>query len=93
MRRCRRDQNQPEIIAALRGLGWQCFDTSAVGPNACPGFPDLLVVRAGRVVLCEIKHGKAELTHDEAVFHLVYAGELAILRTVDDCIRLTEGER
>ena len=89
---CRRDQNQLEIIQALRGLGWAVYDTSAVASRAgLPGFPDLLCVRAGRVVLCEIKHGKAPLTQDEQTFHLAYAGELVILRTIDDCVRMTEG--
>ena len=90
-RACRRDQNMPEVVQALRGLGWQCFDMSAVGVNAVPGFPDLLCVRAGRVVLCEIKHGQAPLTPDEQTFHLCYGGALAIVRTIDDCVRLTEG--
>jgi len=88
----RTDVNQPEIVAALRGLGWQVWNLSGVASRAnLPGWPDLLAVRAGRVTLIEIKHGKAPLTPDEQTFHLCYGGELAIVRTIDDCVRLTEG--
>jgi hypothetical protein len=87
----RKDVNQPEIVQALRGLGWQVFDTSAVASRAnLPGWPDLLIVRAGRVALVEIKHGRAPLTPDEQTFHAGYAGEIVILRTIDDCVRLTQ---
>jgi hypothetical protein len=87
----RKDVNQPELVAALRGLGWCVYDTSAVASRAnLPGWPDLLCVRAGRVVLVEIKHGKAPLTPDEQTFHAGYAGEIVVLRTIDDCVRLTQ---
>ncbi len=95
MRKCRRDQNMAEIVAALRGLGWLVIDTSAVGPNGTPGFPDILCVRAGRVVFAEVKSGKGDLTWDEATFSLglICSGaDYVVLRTVDDVVRMTEGE-
>jgi hypothetical protein len=89
----RKDANQPELVAALRGLGWCVYDTSAVASRAnLPGWPDLFCIRAGRVVLIEVKHGKATLTPDEERFRAAYPGEYVILRTIDDCVRMTEGE-
>jgi Holliday junction resolvase len=70
MRRAARvDANHAEITHALRQCGWTVHDTSGVGG----GFPDLVVGKAGRLVLVEIKDGAKKpsarrLTKAEALF-------------------------
>ena len=67
--RWRRDANHAEVADIWQRYGWLVVDTSRVGSNAVPGFPDLLVVRWPLVLLVEIKHGKsATLTDDESAF-------------------------
>lgn len=61
----RKDGNQAEIERALtcRGIFW--FDTSRLGF----GFPDLVVLHKGRVLLVEIKQSGEKLTDKELTFY------------------------
>jgi len=47
------DANQAAIVEALRKMGFQVFDTSAVGR----GFADLIVNWGGKSMFVEIKNG------------------------------------
>ena len=76
MRRAARiDENQPEIITALRGIGALVQSLSAVGG----GVPDLLVGYRGRLMVIEVKDGskppsERKLTADQVAWHAQWAG-------------------
>lgn len=76
------DTNHSEIVAALRACGWLVLSLASMGH----GIPDLLIYRAGKYLLAEVKHGKGKLTSDQVDFHAVWP--VVILRTVDDVLAL-----
>ena len=84
-RAAKADQNQPEIVAEFRRLGWTVAHTHQVGK----GFPDIVVARADRIELVEIKDGKKppsarKLTPDEQQFHDAWPSGIAIVTSVED---------
>ena len=91
-RRARIDDNHKEVVAALRACGWTVVDCSRLGG----GFPDLLVVRAGRLELIEVKDGKkspsrTKLTPGERLLHdaLARSGvQVRIISTIDEAVGL-----
>jgi hypothetical protein len=89
-RKCRRDANHGELTGYLQQCGFAVYDTSAVGPNAVPGFPDALAVLGdGKVVAVEFKVGNADLTPDEQAFREVWRGAYEVVRNLDDVLALT----
>lgn len=71
----RRDASEPAIVAALRAIGCQVWLLSGTGN------PDLLVKRAGRFYVFEVKSGNARLTPNQD------ERNWPILRSVDDAVR------
>lgn len=51
--RARVDRNHREIVEALEAMGWGVISTAQLGN----GFPDLVAMKAGRVVFVEVKDG------------------------------------
>lgn len=89
MRSARIDANQPEVVKAFRRCGFTVAHTHMVGN----GFPDLVVARHGWTALIEIKDqskspSRRKLTPDEAEFHQNWPGEIHIIESPDDVIRL-----
>jgi hypothetical protein len=83
----RRDKNHNEIRAALTKAGFWNWDTADLGK----GFPDVLALRKNRsVVLLEIKMPGEHLTPAEEKFHEWYPGELAIVYSKEEAIRVME---
>lgn len=80
----RTDGNQVQIVKTLRDLGATVADLHGVGR----GVPDIAVGFRGVTYLCEIKNGNAGLTPDEARFHAEWRGQVAIVRTVPDVLKL-----
>lgn len=78
------DTNHKAIVEALRAAGWRVLDLSRVGQ----GCPDLLVARAGRSILVEVKTAKGKLTADQVDFLAAWPGQFEVIRTVDDAIKL-----
>lgn len=86
------DENQPEIVKALRDAGCGVLDTSALGR----GVPDLLVhpptFPACRMpVFLEIKDGKKppsarKLTPDQKEFHAKWKGWIFVVTTVEEAL-------
>lgn len=81
------DQNQPEIVAALRAAGCSVLHTHELGAGA----PDIAV---GRVVngvpttfLLEIKTATGKLTVAERMFHRAWQGHVAIVRSVEEALK------
>lgn len=83
------DANQPEIVKALRGVGASVLHLHTVGK----GCPDILIGFRGQNIAAEIKDGskppsKRKLTPDEQEWHEAWRGQVAIIETVDDALRL-----
>ena len=79
-RAARVDQNQAEIVEAIRDAGYFVTDTHALGN----GFPDLLAVNHhGQVILFEVKTASGRLTEAELKFHRDYHGALYIVRSAE----------
>lgn len=96
MRRAGRrvDRNHAEIRDALRKCGWLVYDASHVGD----GFPDLVCIKAGRVVFTEVKDGEKvpsarQLTHDEKLFHDAFRRHGAEVVVVESLRDLAQFER
>ncbi len=87
-KRARIDANQPAIVKALRQVGCSVLVLSQLGDGA----PDILVGRAGRNYLLEIKDGERppserKLTKDEQTFHNSWAGHKAVVGNIAAAIR------
>lgn len=89
MRARRTDDNQSEIVGAMRAAGASVNDTSMVGN----GFPDTVVGICGLTALAEIKDGekspsRRKLNKKQIEFHATNKGWVAVLETVDDGLSL-----
>lgn len=81
------DDNQAEIVAALRKAGYSVCVLSAVGK----GVPDIMVGSYGVNVLLEIKDGSKpasarKLTADEAKWHKAWKGQVAVVSSVYEAL-------
>lgn len=82
------DANQAEIVDALRRVGASVTPLHDVGG----GFPDLAVGFRGVNFLLEVKDGKKaasarKLTPDERVWHTTWAGQKAVVESIDEALR------
>lgn len=82
------DDNQRDIVSALRQAGCSVQSLAGVGK----GCPDLVVGFRDRNFLIEIKDGskspsKRKLTQDEQNFHSMWKGHLAVVENVDEALR------
>lgn len=90
MRRAARvDDNQAEIVEVLRQVGASVFPTHNVGR----GFPDIVVGYKGINFLVEIKDGlkplsRQKLTPDETAFHQTWGGDVYVVKSVDDALKM-----
>jgi hypothetical protein len=87
MRRAKADDNQPEIVAALRGIGATVEHLHRVGG----GCPDLLVGWRGGNHLIEVKDGaKAasdrKLTPAQVDWHDGWKGSAFVVTSVDEAL-------
>lgn len=76
------DENQPEIVKALRQIGASVAVTSQLGA----GFPDLVVGLRGETFLLEIKTPAGRMTHDEIEFMSEWRGHYMVVRNVEQAI-------
>lgn len=90
MRAKRVDDNQPEIVKQLKKIpGVSVAHTHTIGD----GFVDLVIGFRGNNYLCEVKDpskppSKRKLTPDEERFHARWTGQIAIIETVNDFLKL-----
>ena len=87
-RRARIDENQPDIVAALRKAGCSVLCLHMLGKGA----PDILVGVGGRNILMEIKDGKKvqsarKLTPDESDFHAEWRGQVAVVGSAEEALK------
>jgi Holliday junction resolvase len=81
----RRDDNEKEIVDALVSGGCSVHRLNG------PGLPDLLVSRARKNYLLEVKKIKGgKLTKVQVYWHKVWRGLVHIVRTPDDALRAVE---
>jgi len=84
MRRAARiDGNQTEIIAALRKCG-----CTTLFLNIGFGAPDLLVARANRMWLMEIKVKEGKLSKDQEDWHRAWNAKVHVVRSVEDALAI-----
>ena len=89
MKHGRIDANQPEIVKALRQLpGVSVAITSDLGK----GFPDLVVGYRGANYMYELKDpdkppSGRKLTKSEQTFHDNWTGHVAVITTINSCMR------
>lgn len=86
-RAAKTDDNQAEIVAALRKIGASVQPLHAVGQ----GCPDLLVGWRGITSLLEVKDGKKppsarKLTPDQEKWHAAWMGQVTVVETVEQAI-------
>ena len=83
-RAARVDDNQSEIVAAFRKLGWYVLIISQL-KNCC----DIIVSRNGRTIAVEIKDGSKpksaqKLSEGELKFKTEWQGEYRLVSCLDD---------
>lgn len=88
MRARKVDANQPEIVAALRGVGAEVTDLSRVGG----GVPDLLVSYRKQWFLIECKDGKKppsarSLTADQRAWMYRQNATTHVVNGIDDALK------
>lgn len=81
------DANQAEIVKVLRAVGCSVQILATVGK----GCPDLLVGFRGRNLCLEVKDGSLppshrELTPHQRAWHASWAGQVAIVTSVDEAL-------
>ncbi len=94
MRKAKVDSNQPVITKALRAAGCSVQPLHTVGR----GVPDLLVGKDGQNFLLEVKDGdkrpsERKLTDDQRDWHQQWRGQVAVVETVADALRIIEPEK
>lgn len=82
------DENQADIVQALRQAGRLVQDLHAVGR----GVPDLLVCApSGRLVLLEVKAPGGRLNERERLWHELWArAPVVVVRTIEEALAATE---
>jgi hypothetical protein len=86
--RGRADNNQAEIVAALRSLGATVQILSSVGK----GCPDLLIGHAGFNILIEVKNDRNQLTEDQVKWHSTWKGQsVYVVHSIDEALYLIFG--
>ena len=86
--RARVDDNQAQIVQALRSIGCSVLSLAPIG-NGCP---DLLVGIFGRNLLLEVKDGeksasRKKLTALEREFHETWKGRVYVVENSEQAIR------
>ena len=77
------DANQAEIVAALRKAGCSVCDLHEVGK----GCPDIVVGRGSANYLLEVKTIRGRMTDDEADWHLMWLGQVDVVRSPEAALR------
>jgi hypothetical protein len=80
----KRDTNEPEIVAALRGVG------ASVEMLSGRGIPDLLVGWRGENHLMEVKGAYGRLTDDQVKWHAGWRGGVFVVHTVREALHILD---
>lgn len=79
-RAAKRDTSEEEVVQALEAIGF------AVERLSAEGMPDLLMSKAGRWYVAEVKTGKRGLTPAQVRMHQAARADIPILRNREDAI-------
>ena len=87
-RKARVDDNQAEIVAALRKVGCSVLCLHQIGKGA----PDIAVGIGGKNYFFELKDGKKvksdrKLTDDELEFHAAWRGQIAVVCSAEEVLK------
>ena len=80
----RTDNNQKEIVDALRKAGASVQSLASQGH----GTPDILCGFRKNNYLFEVKNENGKLTEDERLWHLNWNGEVHIIRTSEEALKI-----
>lgn len=82
----RADNNQEQIVDALRSVGVTVHITSQVGN----GFPDLVCGLFGKNFLIEVKNpeAKGSLRASQEIFRDKWKGNVHVVNSVDEALRV-----
>jgi hypothetical protein len=83
----RTDQNQADIIAALRAVGASVQDLHLVGRDC----PDIIVGYQGQNYLMEVKSNIGHLSEGQRRWHADWRGRVWVVRCVDDALGVIGG--
>jgi Holliday junction resolvase len=79
------DQNQPEIVKALRGAGVSVLSLAQLGS----GVPDLLCCDTkGRHALIEVKMPGEKLNELQESWHECWNGKIAVVRSIEEALEV-----
>lgn len=70
---CSEKRFQAAVVAEAERLGWECFHVHDSRRSAA-GFPDLILIRAGRLIAAELKVGKNKTTAAQEAWLALFAG-------------------
>ena len=76
------DSNQNAIVAALKAAGCSVQSLAMVGQ----GCPDLIVCRAGKMALLELKAGRGKVNQAQYLWALQWNGPVHYVRSVDEAL-------
>ncbi len=87
--RPRTDRNQSQIVKELRQMGYSVLSLASIGK----GCPDILVGKAFMNYVFEIKDperspSERRLTDDEETFHTLWRGQIAVIETTEEALKL-----
>lgn len=93
MRRAKVDDNQAEVVDAIRRKDGLVLHLHTLGKGA----PDILVGYHGRLMMFEIKDGnkppsRRRLTPDEERFHALWAGMVHVVSSPDEALEVMYSE-
>lgn len=82
------DSNHADVIKAFRRLGYSVLSLHQIGK----GCGDLLVAKAGKTAMIEVKDGslppsKRKLNIDQVLFHETWRGQIAVVESLDDVLK------
>jgi Holliday junction resolvase len=83
------DANHSTIVKALRDVGATVLSLASMGH----GCPDLVIGKDGKNWLVEVKDpmqkpSQRKLTDDERTFHALWRGQVCVIETVEEALRL-----
>ncbi len=81
------DNNQAEIVRALRDIGCTVLSLAAIGH----GIPDLLVARQGRMFLIECKSPGGKLEATQHIWRQTWAAPVYVVYGVPDALNVVLG--
>jgi Holliday junction resolvase len=78
------DANQEQIVSALRAAGATVQSLASIGK----GCPDLLVARAGRMWLLEVKEGKGKVNDLQSKWHIQWNAPVHVVYGAEDALKV-----